>query len=126
MWQRMRCFDRHRREHKYGRTAVKLHRSMIGALAAAWAALVTPSAAQTPTAPVTAPTAETPLTIMVFQGMQNLPLFAAQTKGFFAQHGLKVDIKIAPSSDELRHGLADGRWQIVHAAIDNSVAMVEL
>ena len=26
--------------------------------------------------------AQTKLTIMVFQGVQNLPLFAAQTKGF--------------------------------------------
>jgi ABC-type nitrate/sulfonate/bicarbonate transport system substrate-binding protein len=70
--------------------------------------------------------AETPLTIMVFQGMQNLPLFAAQSKGFFAKRDLKVDIKIAPSSDELRNGLAEGRWQIVHGAVDNSVAMVEV
>jgi len=70
--------------------------------------------------------AQTPLTIMVFQGMQNLPLFAAQSQGFFERNGLKVDIKIAPSSDELRNGLAEGRWQIVHGAIDNSVAMVEV
>src|SRR5262245_19147406 len=69
--------------------------------------------------------AQTPLTIMVFQGMQNLPLFAAQSQGFFERNGLKVDIRIAPSSDELRNGLAEGRWQIVHGAIDNSVAMVE-
>ena len=32
--------------------------------------------------------AETKLTIMVFQGLQNLPLFAAQTQGFFAKRGL--------------------------------------
>src|SRR5262245_66469812 len=70
--------------------------------------------------------AQTPLTIMVFQGMQNLPLFAAQSQGFFERNGLKVDIKIAPTSDELRNGLAEGRWQIVHGAIDNSVAMVEV
>src|SRR5262249_9840697 len=71
-------------------------------------------------------TAQTPLTIMVFQGMESLPLFAAQSQGFFDRNGLKVDIKIAPSSDELRNGLAEGRWQIVHGAIDNSVAMVEV
>jgi len=58
--------------------------------------------------------------------MQNLPLFAAQSKGFFAKHGLAVDMKIAPSSDEVRNGLAEGRWQIAHGAIDNSVAMVEV
>jgi len=91
-----------------------LSKSAIGAALAAIMGFITPAAA------------ETPLTIMVFQGMQNLPLFAAQSKGFFAKHGLKVDMKIAPSSDELRNGLAEGRWQIVHGAIDNSVAMVEV
>jgi ABC-type nitrate/sulfonate/bicarbonate transport system substrate-binding protein len=69
--------------------------------------------------------ADTQLTIMVFQGVQNLPLFAAQTKGFFAKRGLEVDIKIAPTSDEMRNGLAEGRYQIVHGAIDNAVAMAE-
>ena len=70
--------------------------------------------------------AQTKLTIMVFQGVQNLPLFAAQTKGFFGKRGLEVDIKIAPTSDEMRNGLAEGRYQIVHGAIDNAVAMAEV
>ena len=63
---------------------------------------------------------------MVFQGVQNLPLFAAQTRGFFAKRGLEVEIKIAPTSDEMRNGLAEGRYQIVHGAIDNAVAMAEV
>src|SRR3954462_7675349 len=70
--------------------------------------------------------AETQLTVMVFQGVQNLPLFAAQTKGFFARRGLEVEIRIAPTSDEMRNGLAEGRYQIVHGAIDNAVAMAEV
>jgi ABC-type nitrate/sulfonate/bicarbonate transport system substrate-binding protein len=70
--------------------------------------------------------AQTRLTIMVFQGVQNLPLFAAQTKGFFGKRGLEVDIKIAPTSDEMRNGLAEGRYQIVHGAIDNAVAMADV
>jgi ABC-type nitrate/sulfonate/bicarbonate transport system substrate-binding protein len=70
--------------------------------------------------------AQTKLDIMVFQGVQNLPLFAAQTKGFFAKRGLEVEIKIAPSSDEMRDGLAEGRYQIVHGAVDNAVAMAEV
>ena len=70
--------------------------------------------------------AQTKLTIMVFQGVQNLPLFAAQTKGYFAKRGLEVDIKIAPTSDEMRNGLAEGRYQIVHGAVDNAVAMAEV
>lgn len=68
----------------------------------------------------------TKLTIMVFQGMQNLPQLAAQKKGFFAKQGLEVDLKIAPNSDELRDGLAHGRYQIVHAGVDNAIAMAEV
>lgn len=90
-------------------------RWMLGALAAAAGiGFASPVAAQTS------------LTIMVFQGMQNLPLLAAQSKGFFDKRGLKVDVKIAPNSDELRNGLAEGRYQIVHSAADNAVAMVEM
>ena len=69
---------------------------------------------------------DTKLTVMVFPGMQNLPLFAAQSKGLFAGRGLAVDVKMAPSSEEQRAGLADGRWQIIHAGIDNAVAMAEV
>ena len=76
--------------------------------------------------PHQARTEETKLTIMVFIGIQNLPLFAAQSQGFFARHGLDVDMKVAPSSDVLRQGLADGKWQIVHTAIDNAVAMADV
>lgn len=74
---------------------------------------------------VTSANSQTQLTIMVFQGVQNLPLFAAQTKGFFGKRGLEVDIKIAPTSDEMRNGLQEGRYQIVHGGIDNAVAMAE-
>lgn len=69
--------------------------------------------------------AETPITVMVFSGVQNLPFFVAEKKGIFAKHGLKVEVKIAPNSQEARDGLAQGRHQMVHTAIDNAVAMVE-
>ena len=47
---------------------------------------------------------DTKLTIMVFVGIQNLPLFAAQSQGFFAKHGLDVDMKIAPGSETCARG----------------------
>lgn len=68
---------------------------------------------------------QTSLTIMVFAGVQNLPLIAAEEQGYFAKRNLKVEQKIAPTSDELRYGLADGRYQIVHGGVDNAVAMSE-
>ena len=66
-----------------------------------------------------------PLTVMVFPGTQTLPLFAAQAQGFFARRGLAVELKPAPNSEEQRQGLAAGRYQIVHGAADQCVALVE-
>ena len=69
---------------------------------------------------------ETKLTVMVFSGVQNMPIIAAQTKGFFAKRGLNVEVLTAPSSEALRNGLIEGKHQIVHAAVDNAVAMAEV
>ncbi|HZQ11728.1 MAG TPA: ABC transporter substrate-binding protein [Pseudolabrys sp.] len=63
------------------------------------------------------------LNVIVFAGVQNLPLFAAQANGFYARRGLDVDIKFTPGSEELRNGLAQGRYQIAHTAIDNAFAL---
>jgi ABC-type nitrate/sulfonate/bicarbonate transport system substrate-binding protein len=75
--------------------------------------------------PAPANAQEVNLTIMVFAGVQNLPLMAAQARGSFAKRGLNVEMKIAPTSEELRNGLAEGRYQIVHGGVDNAVAMSE-
>jgi len=64
---------------------------------------------------------ETKLTIMVFRGGQNLPLFAAQEQGFLAKRGLSVNVIFAPSADELPRVLGDGRVQIIHSTSDNVV-----
>jgi ABC-type nitrate/sulfonate/bicarbonate transport system substrate-binding protein len=67
------------------------------------------------------------LKITVFEGVQNLPLFAARAKGFFAKHGLDdVGIAFTPNSWVLRDGLADGTYHIAHGAVDNAIAMAEL
>jgi ABC-type nitrate/sulfonate/bicarbonate transport system substrate-binding protein len=67
--------------------------------------------------------APTPLTVMVFPGTQTLPLFAAQALGCFGKRGLTVEFKPAPNSQEQREGLAEGRYQIVHGAADQCVAL---
>ena len=51
----------------------------------------------------------TKLAVIVFPGVQNLPMFVAQAKGFYSKRGLDVDIKFTPNSDELRNGLAEDR-----------------
>src|SRR5262245_64366421 len=65
---------------------------------------------------------DTRLTVIVFPGVQNLPMFAAQAKGFYAKRGLAVDLKFTPNSDELRNGLAEGRYQIAHSAVGTAIA----
>lgn len=70
--------------------------------------------------------AQTSLKVMVFPGISNLSLFAAQSQGFFEKRGLAVEILNTRSSEELREGLAQGRHQIAHAGVDNAVAMAEL
>src|SRR5262245_21293158 len=70
--------------------------------------------------------AQTKLKVMVFPGLPNLPILAAQHKDLFAKQGLAIELLNTPNSDVLRDGLAKGAHQIAHAAVDNAVAMVEL
>jgi ABC-type nitrate/sulfonate/bicarbonate transport system substrate-binding protein len=72
-----------------------------------------------------AASAQTKLTVIVFPGLQNLPIFAAQENGFFAKRGINLDLRPTPNSEELRNGLAEGRYDLAHSAVDNAVAMAE-
>jgi ABC-type nitrate/sulfonate/bicarbonate transport system substrate-binding protein len=62
---------------------------------------------------------DTKLAVIVFPGVPNLPIFAA----LFAKRGLDIDVRFTPNSEELRNGLAEGRYQIAHSAIDNAFAL---
>ena len=77
-------------------------------------------------ASISAAAAQTKLKVMVFPGLSNLPIFAAQHKDLFAKQGLAIELLNTPNSDVLRNGLAKGDHQIAHAAVDNAVAIVEL
>ncbi len=61
----------------------------------------------------------------IFPGPQNLALFAAEAKGFFAREGVETDLRITTGSDEQRRTLASGEVEIIHSAVDNAVYMVE-
>jgi ABC-type nitrate/sulfonate/bicarbonate transport system substrate-binding protein len=67
----------------------------------------------------------TPIKVMVFPGLSNFSIFAAQHKGLFAKHGVAIELLNTPNSTVLREGLAKGDHQIAHAAVDNAVAMFE-
>ena len=66
---------------------------------------------------------DTKLSVIVFPGVQDLPMFVAQAKGFYVKRGLAVDLKFTVNSVELRGGLAEGKYQIAHSAIDNAFAL---
>jgi ABC-type nitrate/sulfonate/bicarbonate transport system substrate-binding protein len=66
------------------------------------------------------------LRVNVFPGSQNLPIFIGLERGVFAKHGLRIELQNTPNSQEQRSGLAEGKFEIAHAAVDNAVAMVEL
>ena len=63
--------------------------------------------------------------VNIFNTSSNLPLFAAIQHGCFEKRGLHIEVQHTPNSDEQRVGLAAGRFDIAHAAVDNAVAMVE-
>jgi ABC-type nitrate/sulfonate/bicarbonate transport system substrate-binding protein len=70
--------------------------------------------------------AQTSLKVIVFPGLSNLSLFAAQKEGYLGKRGLSVEIENTPNSEALRTGLAKGEYHIAHAAVDNAVENREL
>lgn len=65
------------------------------------------------------------LRVKIFNTSSNLPLFAAIAAGCFERRGLEIEVLRTPNSDDLRRGLAEGAFEIAHAAVDNAVAMVD-
>ena len=63
--------------------------------------------------------------VIVFPGAQNLSMWVALEKGFFKAKGLDVQLTYTMNSIELRDGLANGKFDIAHSAVDNSVAIVD-
>ncbi|MDB5599051.1 MAG: transporter periplasmic ligand-binding protein [Xanthobacteraceae bacterium] len=68
----------------------------------------------------------TPLRIIVFRGVQNLPSFAAEANGFYKKRGIVVETVFTGNSEQQRGGLASGEYDLAHGAVDNAVAMVDV
>ncbi len=66
------------------------------------------------------------LHVNTFPTARSLPFYAGVEQGFFAKHGLNVALEFTESSERQRAGLADGRVDIVHSAVDNAVAMIDV
>ena len=66
------------------------------------------------------------INVITFAGGLNLPTYVAQRQGFFAKHGVDVNLRYTPNSVHLMTGLIEGRFDLVAtAAIDNLVAYQE-
>ena len=73
------------------------------------------------------PAAEpTVLHVNTFPTARALPFYVAVDRGFFAKRGLRVELEFTESSEKQRAGLAGGTVDIVHAAVDNAVAMIDV
>jgi ABC-type nitrate/sulfonate/bicarbonate transport system substrate-binding protein len=64
--------------------------------------------------------------VNTFPTARALPFFVARDRGFFARHGLTVDLEFTKGSKAQRAALADGTSDIVQAAVDNAVAMIDV
>jgi NitT/TauT family transport system substrate-binding protein len=65
------------------------------------------------------------LRVNVFRGASNLPIYMAIEKGYFARQGITPLLEFTPNSVAQRTGLAEGKFELAHAAVDNAVAMIE-
>jgi ABC-type nitrate/sulfonate/bicarbonate transport system substrate-binding protein len=63
--------------------------------------------------------------LIAFPGAPNLPIFAAQEKGWFKKHGVDLNITMTPSSAYQAEALAKGEFDIAGTAFDNVVAYTE-
>jgi ABC-type nitrate/sulfonate/bicarbonate transport system substrate-binding protein len=61
-----------------------------------------------------------------FPTARSLPFFVGVEKGIFAKHGIRLEFEFTESSKAQRSGLASGKFEIVHSAVDNALAMVEV
>jgi ABC-type nitrate/sulfonate/bicarbonate transport system substrate-binding protein len=70
--------------------------------------------------------ADASIRVNTFPNAKALPVYVGIARGFFARHGLNVEVEHTESSQSQRDGLAAGRFQIAQAALDNAVAMIEV
>src|SRR4029078_3784893 len=47
-------------------------------------------------------------------------------KGLFKKRGIRLEFEFTESSSAQRKGLAEGKFEVVHSAVDNAIAMIEV
>jgi ABC-type nitrate/sulfonate/bicarbonate transport system substrate-binding protein len=68
----------------------------------------------------------TVLRVNAFPQAKTLPLHAGIAKGIFEKRGLKIELHLTDNSRNQREGLAAGKFDVVHSAVDNALAMIEV
>jgi ABC-type nitrate/sulfonate/bicarbonate transport system substrate-binding protein len=69
---------------------------------------------------------DTLVRVNTFPTARSLPFFVGMEKGFFARHGVKLGLEFTENSKSQREGLAAGKFEVVHSAVDNALAMIEV
>jgi ABC-type nitrate/sulfonate/bicarbonate transport system substrate-binding protein len=82
------------------------------------------SAAISGAAPAVAQQAK-PISVIVFPGGFNWPIWVGQEKGYFERNGVTVNVTPTPDSKFQLTGLIDGKFDIAMTAIDNVIAYME-
>jgi len=67
-----------------------------------------------------------PLRVNTFPNAKALPLHAGIAKGIFEKRGFKIELHLTENSRSQRDGLAAGKFDVVHSAVDNALAMIEI
>ena len=68
---------------------------------------------------------ETLVRVNTFPTARSLPFFVGVEKGIFRKHGIRLEFEFTESSKAQRDGLASGKFEVVHSAVDNALAMIE-
>ena len=68
----------------------------------------------------------TVLRVNAFPQAKTLPLHAGIAKGIFEKRGFKIELHLTDNSRNQRDGLAAGKFDVVHSAVDNALAMIEV
>src|SRR5215510_6733974 len=72
--------------------------------------------------------AQEPIQVRVntFPNAKALPLHAGIATGIFERRGFKIELTLTQNSRSQRDGLAAGKFDLVHSAVDNALAMIEM
>jgi ABC-type nitrate/sulfonate/bicarbonate transport system substrate-binding protein len=64
--------------------------------------------------------------VNTFPNARALAFLVGMEKGVFEKYGIKVELEFTENSENQRAGLAAGKIDVVHSAVDNAVAMIEV